>query len=735
MQLQTTNAPTSQHPWPRLSERWLVDRPRLMLAGQAALAAVYLLWVAFDWTELSESSTIVALALVLSTSVLVVRGTVAIHDRARSRAQAAALDSERRLRALVAALDDIVFEFDADGTYLNVWAGDEGLLSSPREQLLGRRIAEAIDEEVSEKFVEIFRHVLQTGQPEIVEYALQVGAGQRTFVGRANAVRWPDGICRSVAFVSRDVTEQRQAEEEIERERREKAALLESTSEGIYGVDRAGRCTFVNRAVADMLGYAPDELIGANMHDLIHHSYVDGTPYPTADCPISQAFQSGQIVRWGDEVLWRRDDTYVHVEYSSAPVLNDGQIAGAVVTLTDVTDRKRAEEERERLLAREQATLAQLRATQQQVVQQERVRALGQMASGIAHDFNNTLAPIVGFSDLLLEQPEKLADRARTVRFLEMIQAAGRDAEGVVRRLRELYRQRETDDLVEPVHLDEVVAQVISLTQFSWKDQAQAEGREIVVNVDVPHLPMVSVSRAELREALTNLILNAVDAMPDGGAIEIGAQIDETAAILTVRDSGLGMSDEVRLRCLDPFFTTKGEHGTGLGLGLVYGVVQRHGGTLEIDSAPGQGTTFRIRLPLGEQQLSEQPVESPTAPTTPLHILVVDDEARIRIALAEYLAIDGHTVETAVDGRDGLERFRAGRFDLVLTDRALPEMNGDCLAAAIEELAPDTPVVMLTGFGDLMTHHGIRPSGVDLVLGKPVTLASLREAIASVTTP
>jgi signal transduction histidine kinase/CheY-like chemotaxis protein len=376
--------------------------------------------------------------------------------------------------------------------------------------------------------------------------------------------------------------------------------------------------------------------------------------------------------------------------------------------------------------------LTELQQTQQQVIQQERLRALGQMASGIAHDFNNALAPIVAYTDLLLAEPRKLADLERTRSFLEMIQTAAEDATGVVRRLREFYRQRTSNEHVDAVPLEDLIAQVVSLSQFRWKDQAQARGASITIKTDLQPGPPVAVNAADFREALTNLVFNAVDAMPEGGTLTISSRMGGDAAILEVRDTGLGMTEEVRLRCLEPFFTTKGEYGTGLGLGLVYGIVQRHQGTLEIESAPGAGTAIRLRLPIWSQEEPAVTVPSPAGTAESLRILVVEDEPLVRRALVEYLAVDGHTVETAADGRSGLARFRVGTFDLVLTDRALPEMSGDQVAAAVKRLAPEVPVIMVTGFGDLMNQHDERPVGIDLVVSKPVTLGALRTAIAQV---
>jgi PAS domain S-box-containing protein len=660
-----------------------------------------------------------------------------------------------------------------------------------------------------------------------------------------------------------ELVEHRQAVEVAERERREKTALLESAAEGMYGVDTAGRCTFINPVGAAMLGYAPAEVLGENMHALVHHHHQDGTPYTAEACPKEQAYRSHHTVRAADEVLWRQDGVSFPAAYSASPMLQGGAIVGAVVVFADITERqqtvadlarreaqlaeaqqlahlgswewelatnqltwsdeyyrilglqpqdvpfpvetgwalvhpedrphvralvdatirtgerwelefrmlradtdvrwihcrgllkrdaagrptcmlgtaqditgrKRAEVEREQLLASEQAARADLLQAQSRLIQQERLRALGEMASGIAHDFNNALAPILGYSELLLARPQLREDQATTTDYLKLINTGARDAAGVVRRLREFYRQREAHEAHEPVYLHELVEEAVHLTQPRWRDQAQASGRQIQVLTHRPPVPAIDGDAAELREVLTNLIFNAVDALPVGGTIRVDTAVGADRVFVAVSDSGTGMAEAVRLRCLEPFFTTKGDAGTGLGLSMVYGIVQRHAGTLAIESVPGQGTTIRLGFPMHLGANTVAIAEPAAGATRPLHVLVVDDDDRVRTVTVMYLTGDGHTVETAADGTEGLQRFLAGRFDVVLTDRAMPGMSGDQLALAIKRLAPDKPVVMMTGFGAAMEAAGPPPDGVDALLSKPATLDELRRALAAVVRP
>jgi signal transduction histidine kinase/ActR/RegA family two-component response regulator len=386
----------------------------------------------------------------------------------------------------------------------------------------------------------------------------------------------------------------------------------------------------------------------------------------------------------------------------------------------------------------------QLKETQEQVIQQERLRALGEMASGIAHDFNNALAPMVGFSELLLLQPEQWQNQQFLRRYLQLIHTAANDAAGVVRQLREFYRKREAMEVLLPLDLNPLVEQGVDITQPKWKDQAHARGVTITVTTDLDELPPVMGDETALREVLTNLIFNAVDAMPHGGAIRLRTRHVAGQAVLEVADGGTGMTEEVRQRCLDPFFTTKGASGTGLGLSMVHGIVQRHGGTLEIDSQWGRGTTMRIALPGCASQAPIAPTEGEVHAGAPshqrhqgrtLHVLVVDDEETVRDVLVAYLASFGHSADVAANGKDGLHRFRTGRYDLVITDRAMPEMNGDLLAQAIKEGNPAVPVIMMTGFADMLNAAGEQPAGVDLVLNKPVLHADFRRALERLTTP
>jgi signal transduction histidine kinase len=401
--------------------------------------------------------------------------------------------------------------------------------------------------------------------------------------------------------------------------------------------------------------------------------------------------------------------------------------------LQEVADRQRAEEalmESNRQLT---TALGQLQATQSEIIQRERMHALGRMANGIAHDFNNALAPILGFSELLLTRPATLQEPQKVRNYVELIHTAAKDSAKVVSRLREFYRYRDAGEVFTPVVINDLVLQAISITQPRWKDQGLAEGVNIEMRTEMGNVPTVPGNEAELREMLVNLIFNAIDAIPKRGTITIQTEVQGRWLVITVKDDGIGMSEEVKARCLEPFYSTKEDQGTGLGLGSVHGIVRRHEGQIDIQSEVGRGTSVSVSLPLDKYAKLPEAPKPASVPSTTLRILVVEDEPLVREVICVYLDEDKHDVTTAENGRDGLEKFKTGNFDVVMTDRAMPEMNGDQFAEEVKKLRPEQPVILLTGFGDLMAGSGEQPPGVDLVVSKPFTLAGLRNAIVKVT--
>lgn len=409
-----------------------------------------------------------------------------------------------------------------------------------------------------------------------------------------------------------------------------------------------------------------------------------------------------------------------------------------------------------------QSSFDALRRTQDAVMQQERLRAIGQMASGIAHDINNALTPAVLYAESLLAQ-EPLSQRGRTQ--VQSIARAVDDVAATVARMREFYRAREPKVAWAPLALDELARQVVELSRARWSDMPQRRGVMIEVVFELgENLPQVLGAESEIREALINLVFNAVDAMPDGGVMSLRTRVVDAApdatsdapsdaprdatsdatsharmaaprVALEVGDTGIGMDEATRLRCLEPFFTTKGERGTGLGLAMVYGTAQRHGAEIAIASAPGSGTVVGMLFPVRAQAVDVQ-ATSPGALTESLRILLVDDDPALLNALCSTLEGDGHAPRPAHGGQAGIDAFEAAcdvgePYDVVITDLGMPRVDGRHVAAAVKRRSPWTPVILLTGWGQVMADEGDAPAEVDLVLSKPPRRAALRAALVA----
>jgi signal transduction histidine kinase/CheY-like chemotaxis protein len=374
-----------------------------------------------------------------------------------------------------------------------------------------------------------------------------------------------------------------------------------------------------------------------------------------------------------------------------------------------------------------------LRQTQQAALQHERLRALGQMSSGIAHDINNAISPAALYADSLLEREVGLSEDGR--RQLQTIQQAVHDVAATVARMREFYRQREPQLLQAAVGLNELVRQVIDMTRARWSNMPQQLGITIELVTQLQSgLPLVLGVESEIREALINLVFNAVDAMPQGGTLTLRSRSAGETVCVEVTDTGAGMDEDARRRCLEPFFTTKGERGTGLGLAMVYGVVQRHGAEIEIDSEPGRGTTVRLLFATTVHPGVMSPLTTPEVPAG-LRILAIDDDPVLLRSLCEALLADGHHVEATHDAAKGIDMFRAAAggpeaFSVVITDLGMPYVDGRQVAAAVKSASPSTPVIMLTGWGQRLVADEQIPPHVDLMLSKPPRLRELREALA-----
>jgi PAS domain S-box-containing protein len=584
----------------------------------------------------------------------------------------------------------------------------------------------------------------------------------------------------SFAKITRDVTERKEAERRI-RGQLEHLNLLDHITRAI-GERQDLRSIFqvVVRSLEDSLPtdfgcvclYDPAAnalrvtCVGAKSETLAHELTIEeGAAIDVDDNGLGRCVQ-GQLVYEPDigEVRFAFPERLARSGLRSlvmAPLRSESRVFGVLVAarraargfssvecefLRQLSEHVALAAHQAQLYGALQQAYDDLRQTQQAMLQEERLRALGQMASGIAHDINNALSPVSLYAESMLETERNLSDRGRG--YLETIQRAVEDVAQTVARMREFYRQRETQLVLTPVQMNSIVQQVVDLTRARWSDMPQQRGIMIRALTELlPDLPKIMGSESEIREALTNLVFNAVDAMPEGGTLTLRTRLADApdaqraAVVVEVADSGIGMNEDTRQRCLEPFFTTKGERGTGLGLAMVFGMVQRHSADLEIDSAPGAGTTMRLVFAVPPALPAEPGRPAPALePPSRLRLLLIDDDPILLKSLCDTLETDGHVIVTANGGKEGIAMLQASLargepFAAVITDLGMPYLDGRRVAAAVKEASPATPVILLTGWGQRLAAEGDIPPHVDRVLAKPPKLRELREALGYLCRP
>jgi CheY-like chemotaxis protein len=355
---------------------------------------------------------------------------------------------------------------------------------------------------------------------------------------------------------------------------------------------------------------------------------------------------------------------------------------------------------------------------------------MGELASGVAHDFNNVLAVVLGNTQLLLHQLDRLGPE-EIREGLKVIERSSKDGAETIRRIQEFTGVRRDREFIS-LSLNDIVTEVVSITQPRWRDQTQKKGVQIELTTNLGMIPPIMGNPSEMREVLTNIIFNAVDALSKGGKLAITTQPQaEDWVEVRVADTGVGMTEDVKKRVFDPFFTTKGVTNSGLGMSVSYGIIKRHGGEILIESEPGKGATFILHLPTGYGEA--EPVAKEVAVSKEsrrARILVIDDEESVRDILSRMLKTKGHKVAVAPNGEEGIERFRAEVFDLVFTDLGMPKLSGWDVGKTIKEINPKTPVAMITGWGMELDREKLNESGIDLIISKPFNFEQVIDLVS-----
>lgn len=487
--------------------------------------------------------------------------------------------------------------------------------------------------------------------------------------------------------------------EEIKKSEERYRAVIEGAHDGICVIGKDNRFKYVNKSMIEIQGYPPEELIGKEFLEFLDEG--------------SKQLMMGRFAQWreGKKLspqfelnTYQKNGDLRNIEINARVIKDSKGETNYVVFVKDITEKKKMEEK---------------------LLQTEKLRSLAEMASGVAHDFNNALAVILGNTQLLLYtvQDEEIKKTLRT------IEKVSKDSAQTVRRLQDFTRKKAPHELFK-VDVNSMIRDSIEITKPRWKDEIQKRGLQIEMVTHLEGVPLVLGNPSELKEVFTNLIFNAIEAMPRGGKIEIRTFQKEKKVFIKISDTGMGIPEEIKKKIFDPFFTTKPFTNTGLGLSLAYGIIKRLEGEIEVESKVGKGTVFTLVLP-SEGEEKEVEVSSPSIKKgRKARILVIDDEEFVRNVLYQTLAQEDHQVTLAENGEKGIQLFKEKKFDMVLTDLGMPGMSGWDVCRQVKEMSPNTPVGMITGWGMETSRKEMEKYGLNFIISKPFDLNKILNVVA-----
>lgn len=622
-------------------------------------------------------------------------------------------ESEDRYRQLIETMNDGLAIVDKEGCFTHVNESFCRMLGYAASELTGAKALDFVSDKSRQKVETAIKNQILTPPENTSSHEIawirKDGEKIYTLFSHPRPISDYQGAPTSCFSVITDITELKNSEKQLMEYKNFLERVIENSRDGIIIADHEGKAVLCNRSILDITGCSRADIIGKNDALAIGDNTLEDI-----SSRMKTLFEKGYLTF--DTAITNKHGQTVYLEISSNLIRDDaGNIQASVSIIRDVTQRKKMEK---------------------QFLEAEKLRSLGQLSGGVAHDLNNVLAAILGRVQILKRHLNsgKTGTAHDFFKEIDVIERASTDAAETVRRIQQFAKPRDSEPFFQVLNVNSLIEDSLQFTKTRWKEDANYRGLTYEIIKKLSPVADIEGNPSELREVFTNIIINAIDAMPHGGQLTLESAMEKDTVVVIISDIGKGIPEKLQDKIFEPFFTTKGPSASGLGTSVSYGIIDRHGGAITVKSRINKGTSFIIKLPKTDKPREEEKQPAVFESKGPRKILVIEDEEAVRDLLSDILTDAGHAVDTAPDGFKGIEKFQQNSFDLIFTDFGMPGISGIEVAKKIRQTDRSIPIVMITGWGLSVEMDKVDATDINKIVNKPFQVEDIIDTVEKLCT-